>query len=118
MSLHNGFGANPRLVNCRYCKKEVMTRVEINSTDNNKCIGLILCILGFWPCGLYMCICAESISDLTHNCPICENQLGIASATTAAALESSEDYGVTKYAYCTIAYSNTNKLTQVWLHQN
>ena len=72
----DGFGPDPKLVNCPDCKKEVMTVVEINFTDNNNCIGSILCILGFWPCGLYMCICAEGVSDLNHYCPICENQLG------------------------------------------
>ena len=72
----NKFGPDPKLVNCQDCKKEVLTVVEINFTDNNNCIGLILCILGFWPCGLYMCICAEGVSDLNHYCPICENQLG------------------------------------------
>ena len=72
----NKFGPDPKLVNCQNCKKEVLTVVEINFTDNNNCIGSILCILGFWPCGLYMCICAEGVSDLNHYCPICENQLG------------------------------------------
>ena len=71
-----GVGPNPQLIHCQKCKKEVMTLTEANSTDSNGCIGVLLCLIGCWPCAFYMCMCAEGQKDIIHSCPTCRMQFG------------------------------------------
>ena len=71
-----GFGPNPQLIHCQKCKKEVMTLTEAIYTDSNGCIGVLLCLIGCWPCAFYMCMCAEGQKDVIHSCPTCRMQFG------------------------------------------
>ena len=69
-------GSKPQLIHCQNCKKEVMTLTEANSTDSNGCIGVLLCLIGCWPCAFYMCMCAEGQKDIIHSCSTCRMQFG------------------------------------------
>ena len=40
--------SNPQLIHCQHCKKEVMTIIELITTDPNKWIGVLQCIC-LWP---------------------------------------------------------------------
>ena len=71
-----GVGPNPQPIHCQNCKKEVMTVIEPITTDNNMCIGFLLCLVGCLPCGCYMCMCAEGQTDIIHSCPTCRMQFG------------------------------------------
>merc|ERR1719219_1630681 len=66
-----GFGPRPQTVHCSRCRQDILTVVESNSSGNNGCMGIILCLLGCIRCALYMWMCADDSTELTHSCPTC-----------------------------------------------
>ena len=71
--------SNPQLIHCQNCKKEVMTVIELITTDPNKWIGILLCIC-LWPICLPFGNCYTSCSwkertCIIHRCPTCRIQL-------------------------------------------
>merc|ERR1712154_728777 len=69
------FGPESTQMQCPYCQSIIRTSIESEASGTAWVLGAVLCILGLWCCACIPC-CMDSLQDVTHRCPNCNNVLG------------------------------------------
>lgn len=69
------FGYRPVTMNCPHCQAHVTTKTQSEPSVVAWIVGGLLCFIGFWPCACIPC-CVDSMQQVTHSCPSCNNFLG------------------------------------------
>ena len=72
----SSFGIRPVSMVCPHCQKNITTRTDSEASALAWIIGGVLCLLALWPCACIPC-CIDSLQQVTHSCPNCNNTLGI-----------------------------------------
>merc|ERR1712232_372982 len=70
------FPENPIRVQCTFCRKEVITRINYKSGGLTFILAGGLCLIGLWCCAWIPCV-IDAGKDVEHYCPACNNLLGI-----------------------------------------
>merc|ERR1711973_331972 len=69
------FGPDPMQYNCSLCNHTVQTTTSTDPNSTAWILGVLLCIVGCWPCCLIPC-CIDSMKTTKHTCPKCQAFLG------------------------------------------
>jgi len=69
------FGYRPMTMNCPHCQAHITTRTQSEPSVVAWIVGGLLCLIGFWCCACIPC-CVDSMQQVTHSCPSCNNFLG------------------------------------------
>jgi len=69
------FGYRPVTMNCPHCQAHVTTKTQSEPSAVAWIVGGLLCFIGLWPCACIPC-CVDSMQQVTHSCPSCNNFLG------------------------------------------
>lgn len=67
--------STPVMIVCDRCRNRVRTITVPTSGACTYIACLACCFFGMWPCYLYP-FCIDSLKDIRHICPICNNVLG------------------------------------------
>ncbi|CAH0668919.1 unnamed protein product [Spodoptera exigua] len=60
---------------CKFCNKQIYTRVEYKPTANTYLISGLCCLMLCWPCAC--CIyCSANCRNIDHYCPNCDTYIG------------------------------------------
>jgi len=69
------FGHRPVNMVCPHCQKNITTKTSSEPSALAWIIGGVLCFTFLWPCACIPC-CVDSLQQVTHSCPSCNNSLG------------------------------------------
>lgn len=69
------FGHRAVTMVCPHCQNNITTRTSSEPSALAWIIGGVLCFVGLWPCACVPC-CIDSLNQVTHSCPSCNNTLG------------------------------------------
>ncbi|KAG5676625.1 hypothetical protein PVAND_006445 [Polypedilum vanderplanki] len=74
---HIQFSENPVSMICYQCNQQILTKTSYENNVINHMLAGILCFMGLW-CGCFLVpYCIDSIKDVKHQCPKCNNFLGL-----------------------------------------
>eukprot|EP00092_Neocalanus_flemingeri_P002539 GFUD01002717.1.p1 GENE.GFUD01002717.1~~GFUD01002717.1.p1 ORF type:complete len:169 (+),score=34.02 GFUD01002717.1:153-659(+) len=69
------FGTNAVTMMCPHCQRNITTKTDSEPSALAWIIGGMLCFVGLCCCACVPC-CIDSLNQVTHSCPSCNNTLG------------------------------------------